>query len=260
MAGPCPFPSDLLRLVRPDAASASDRGRIARHVADCETCRQIVSDLRDQVAFLAGATQAEAEPGADCLGPDTIAALADSTISMEDRSAAVGHLATCARCRAELAEVCATLRDPDVAATRRRSGLPRVRTLVAGLGLLAAAAAAILVVAVHRQRVEPAPQLRDDALPARVPVVLAPRGGISAPPVFRWSSVPGADRYHLTVFTNDGTIVWESETVDTTITTPVTTQWHHDVNYFWKVAARTAFDRWSGSRMIEFHLTSGRLR
>ncbi len=262
MAGPCPAPTDLLRLVLQDAASPSDRARIERHGADCEACRVALSDLRQQVASIAGAVPSETEPGAGCLDPETIAALADDAVAVPDRSAAVAHLAICARCRAELAEICAALGDPaiDSAGGQRRSGPSRVRALVAGMGLLAAAAAAILVVAVHRPPVEPAPQLRDDALPPHAPAVLAPRGSISAAPVFRWSSVPGADRYHLTVFTSDGTIAWESETGDTTITAPSPTPWYDGVNYFWKVAARTAFDRWSGSRLVMFRWTGSESR
>ena len=131
--------------------------------------------------------------------------------------------------------------------------------MVAGLGLVACAAAAILVVAVHRPHDAPAPQLRDDVLPAHLPATLAPRGSISAAPVFRWSSTPGADRYHVTVFTADGAVVWEAETADTTVAAPIA-PWHHDVNYFWKVAARTAFDRWSGSRLVMFRWTGSESR
>ena len=255
MAGPCPAPTDLLRLVLPDAASTSDRARIERHLADCPACRVAVRDLRQQLALIAGAARSGTEPGAHCLDPDTMAALADDAADIADRNAAVAHLAICGRCRAELAETCAALRDPAIGTTPAS----RRRAVVAGLGLVACAAAAILVVAVHRPHDEPAPQLRDDVLPAHVPATLAPRGSISAAPVFRWSSTPGADRYHVTVFTGDGALVWETETGDTTVAAPIT-PWHHDVNYFWKVAARTAFDRWSGSRLVMFRWTGSESR
>ena len=255
MLNRCPAESDLLQLVHSAKRSQRDLAMVERHVAQCDRCQETVRHLRESIASLASSRGAELEGGPDCLEADTVAALADGSLPSDRRSAAVAHLAVCGHCRVELAAVCSALPDPAVGGAPRS----RRRDVVAGLGLVACAAAAILVVAVHRPHDAPAPQLRDDVLPAHVPATLAPRGSISAAPVFRWSSAPSADRYHVTVFTADGAVVWETETADTTVAAPIT-PWHHDVNYFWKVAARTAFDRWSGSRLVMFRWTGSESR
>ena len=218
--------------------------------------------LRQSIASLASSRGVELEGGPDCLEAETVAALADGSLPSGRRSVAVAHLAVCGHCRVELAAICSALHDPAVDGAIRHSrptpALARAR--VAGLSLLACAAAAILIVAVRRPNQETTPQLRDDALPAVAPVALAPNGSLPALSPFRWSRVSGADLYHVTVFTNDGTIAWEAETSDTTIAAPATAGLRPDVDYFWKVDARTEFDRWSGSRMMEFQVTSDRPR
>lgn len=262
MLNRCPAESDLLQLVRSAKPSQGDLALIGRHVAGCDQCQEKVGHLRQSIASLASSRGAELEGGSDCLEADTVAALADGSLPPDERSAAVAHLAVCGHCRVELAAVCSALHDPaiDGAIRPARPRIGPVRAQVAGLSLLACAAAAILIVAVRRPNQETTPQLRDDALPAVAPMALTPTGRIPALSPFRWSRVSGADLYHVTVFTNDGTIAWEAETSDTTIAAPATAGLRPDVDYFWKVDARTEFDRWSGSRMMEFHLTSGRPR
>lgn len=262
IADRCPAESDLLILALRARYPGRDLTSVERHVAACGRCQAVVLELRRSVESIAVSRGSELESSAGCLDVAAVAALADGSLPSAQRTAAIAHLAVCAQCRAELAEISSALRDPAIDAAIRpiRTRPASTRARFAGLGLLATAAAAILIVAVRRPQQAIAPQLRDDALPAIAPVAVAPEGVVAASSAFRWSRVRGADLYHVTIFTSDGTIVWEGETGDTTIAAPATAGLRRDVDYFWKVDARTEFDRWTASRMMEFHLIPGGAR
>jgi cytidine deaminase len=258
----CPADSDLLILALHAGRSGIDLAPVERHVAECGRCREIVLDLRRSAESIATSRGSAVEGGPGCLDAAVVVAVVDGSLPSAERNAVVAHLAVCGHCRAELAEISSALRDPAIDAAIRpiRTTAAPMRARVAGLGLLAAAAAAIVIIAGRRPQQAIAPQLRDDALPAVAPVAVAPNGRIAGLTPFRWSTVAGADLYHVTVFTSDGTIAWEGETGDTTIAAPATAGLLRDVDYFWKVDARTEFDRWTASRMMEFHLTRGGAR
>ena len=67
-----------------------------------------------------------------------------------------------------------------------------------------------------------------------------------------WTSVPRADRYRLTVFDRDGTVVWEAEGSDTAVALPRSILDGRGTALLWKVEARTGWDRWVASELIEF--------
>jgi sulfopyruvate decarboxylase TPP-binding subunit len=65
--------------------------------------------------------------------------------------------------------------------------------------------------------------------------------------------VPRVDRYRLTLFDSTGSVVWETQTADTSAVPP------HDIalyrgRYFWKVEAQTGWGRWVASELAEFSL------
>jgi hypothetical protein len=75
----------------------------------------------------------------------------------------------------------------------------------------------------------------------------------------RWSHVAGADRYRVTVFDATGGVVFASEASDTVVAFPDSIALVPGAAYLWKVDARTGFDRWAASALIEFSI-AGPLR
>ena len=92
------------------------------------------------------------------------------------------------------------------------------------------------------------------------PVAVAPVDVVSGALVFRWSSVPRANRYRVRVFSPDGVVVWETQTSDTTAVLPSPITLQRGTRYLWKVEARTEVDRWVGSALTEFHLSTDGVR
>ena len=78
---------------------------------------------------------------------------------------------------------------------------------------------------------------------------------MAAVETFQWSQVPAADLYRITAYDAEGTVVWEAETRDTSITPPDRTQFEPDARYIWQVAARVGFDRWVTSELVEFTIS-----
>ena len=83
------------------------------------------------------------------------------------------------------------------------------------------------------------------------PSLIAPLGAMAAD-TFRWTSVPRADRYRLTVFDREGRTVWEVEGTDTAVARPDPLPRQRGTAYLWKVEARTGWDRWVASELVEF--------
>jgi hypothetical protein len=72
----------------------------------------------------------------------------------------------------------------------------------------------------------------------------------------RWSAVSGADRYRVTLFTADGQVLYEAETAETFMKLPESLRLAQDSSYHWKVRARTDFDRWVSSELVEFRVVA----
>ncbi len=175
------------------------------------------------------------------------------------------HYLTCERCQNEL-RLALAIREalPEV----REAGLHapaesevsvisrrfKVRTAAA----LAAAAvlAGLLLVRPSKLDEESAPAHRDEATGVEdAPSLRAPAGVVAAVERFRWSQVPAADLYRITVYDAEGAVVWEVETRDTLITPPDGTEFDPDARYIWKVAARVGWDRWVSSELVEFTIS-----
>jgi hypothetical protein len=74
----------------------------------------------------------------------------------------------------------------------------------------------------------------------------------------RWSPVAGADRYRVTVFDATGRVMYASEVSDTVVLFPDSVLLVPGAAYLWKVDARTGFDRWAGSELVEFRVAGPR--
>jgi len=189
----------------------------------------------------------------DCLDDDTVAALAAGTLDAAARARALAHLAACARCRHAVASVARALSDPAVArevtAAERRG-----RRLPYGLALSAAAAAILLLLAGPRLLDLGRPVHRAPPLTAAVPVPASPVGVVADADTLRWLAVPGADRYRVTVFDAPGAVLYETQLADTVAILPDSLVLVPGRPYLWKVEARTGWDRWSPSELVEFSL------
>jgi len=213
-------------------------------------------DPLDALRDALGATPAPEARTPDCLDDDTVAALAAGTIDAAARLHALSHLATCPRCRHAVASVARALADPAVArevAVAERGG----RRLRYGVALSAAAGVLLLLVG---------PRLLDLGRPVHrappptgaVPVPASPVGVVADADTLRWVAVPGADRYRVTVFDAPGAVLYETQLADTVAVLPDSLVLVPGRPYLWKVAARTGWDRWSPSELVEFSLAPPR--
>jgi hypothetical protein len=195
----------------------------------------------------------------DCLDDHAVAALADGSIDAARRDALLPHLAGCAHCRHRVASVARALADPGVArelsdvddATRPRVTTTRRIALAA-----AAAAAAVLLVIAWPSSMEPPQQ------PHRAPAITAapapeavwPVGAVADARSLRWSAVPGADRYRVTLFDAEGLVLFEAELAGTEVELPAAVVLDPGRRYWWEVDARLDFDRWVASDLVEFSI------
>ena len=73
-----------------------------------------------------------------------------------------------------------------------------------------------------------------------------------------WSSVPYANNYRVRMFDADGTVLWEREATDTVVPIPDSMALRPLLLYYWRVEARTGFDRRAESDLVEFRLEGRR--
>lgn len=267
----CPAPPELLiyALQLPDVRGPRD---IAHHVSQCTSCQATVKGIREvaSVLQLSGFDAADTE---NCLDEMTVANVVEHGVDMAERPQLIAHLSVCARCREQVASVARLLRDTSVAAEIRRTEVPATsvvtrRWRVAGTGAVvgagaftALAAAVTFMVASSGDRADVSRQVanaagaethREQGVTTTVaPNLIAPIGAAAAD-TFRWTSVPHADRYRVTLFDREGTLVWETEVSDTVVVPPASIGTERGTAYLWKVEARTSWDRWVSSELIEF--------
>jgi hypothetical protein len=175
------------------------------------------------------------------------------------------HLASCDECRLALAELTALVGDPAVRAEldrpewrERATSAPPTRRRATRVAIGAIAAAALLLIGVRiaafRDRaIDTEPRYRHATIEsAAAPILISPSGNVARVDTLRWTSVPRADQYRVTVFDDNGGIAWESVVSDTSVSAPheVASHWSGDVK--WRVQARTGFDRWVDSEFGEF--------
>jgi hypothetical protein len=123
-----------------------------------------------------------------------------------------------------------------------------------------AAAAAVLVIAILARQVgDGRPSVVHRAPPitaAAQPEAISPVGVGNRPDRVRWTMVPGAELYRMTLYQADGRAIYEIETRDTTVAIPDSVHLVSGNSYLWKVEARTGWNRWSASRLFEFSVTA----
>ena len=177
----------------------------------------------------------------DHLSVEDVASHLDRVLPPAELIRVEQHLAECAECRAELIAVSRMLR------TR-----PGTRRWYVPVGLAAAAVAALLLI--KPSLAPPDPNYREPAVSTTpAPIGLAPHGPTAATPIrLLWTRVPHAERYRLTVFDSTGSVVWESQTAETSIVMPGSVRLQPRVPYFWQVEAQTSWNRWIKSAMVEF--------
>ena len=203
----------------------------------------------------------EPRPTVACLDDDAIAALAGGEPAAP---AELEHLAGCAQCAARLAAVSRLLGSDEVAAELRRLEAPAGaaawrRRLVRVAGGLAAAA--ILVVAFRALRGPPLPgdQLREEPMTVMAPPVpVQPSGTVERVDSLSWHGVSRATQYRVTLFTQDGSTVWETSSADTTVALGTAVRLAPGAVYYWKVEARTDWNRWTTSEMVEIRIRGDR--
>ena len=207
----------------------------------------------------------------ECLSELEIAEVAEGA-DVSGRADALTHLAKCEVCRRRLAAVASLVTTASIAAEIKRleqgTAAQRLRTgrfkyWPAAAGLAAAAIAILLLVPrgpetggdsfvgdEHRSG-----EITVTALPPRL---ISPVGMVDTADFFRWTSVPRADRYSLTVFDSDGNLVLQTHATDTVLTIPERLVHRRGATYVWKVEARVDFDRAIGSEMMEFTIRGTR--
>lgn len=181
-----------------------------------------------------------------------IAAFVDRVATGEEQARIASHLAECAECRAEFVDASRIVAGASRArAVRRKMWIPAT----------AAAAAVVLLLAWPRSLREPGVQMahREGPVTATVaPRALAPIGAVDSVASLTWSAVPLADRYQVRLFDADGSVIWERDTPDTTISVPTSIRLPSGRAFYWKVEAQTGFARRAASELIEFSIRQSR--
>lgn len=198
-----------------------------------------------------GAERGAASGRPECLDDDTIAALAEGSLDVEARSIAIAHAASCAQCRRAVSSVARALVDPAVSREVRAIARPRLRLLTVASGI--AAAAIVAFVALPWRTVDESSTHRAPTITAAAsPVPVAPVGVVAEARALRWTGGGGADRYRVTLFDATGGVVYETQTADTVVALPGSVSLERGRGYFWKVEARTGWNRWSASELVDF--------
>jgi len=214
--------------------------------------QNLPDDQRSIQRLLRAASAPAPDPGPDCLGDDTIAAFVDGRLAAGPRTGAIGHLASCARCQRAVAAVARTLSDPGVA--REVAALEGTWRLRFNRIVLPAAAAALLLILVwpHRANDGGPPHRAPPITSAAAPVPLSPVGVVAEAKLLRWTAVAGVDHYRITLSDAGGVVLYEQQVDDTVAALPDSIVLVPARSYVWMVEARTGFDRWAASRLVEF--------
>jgi hypothetical protein len=203
----------------------------------------------------------EANGSAACLDDDAIAALAEGFSEGGAPQGDLEHLAGCASCRARVAAVSRLLRNEEVAGELRRlevgDGAGGSRRWLRTAAGLAAAAALVLVVRSISLSHRPGFQLREEPVTLiAAPVPIEPIGTVARVDSLSWHTVARATQYRVTLFRQDGSTAWDTSTADTVVALPPEARPAPGAVYYWKVEARTDWNRWTASELIEIRIGS----
>jgi hypothetical protein len=155
------------------------------------------------------------------------------------------HLARCATCREEVVDARDILRTP------RRVRWPVLAPVAA------AAAVALLFISWPRNTDLPTGQPVHRETPSELgvaPVPVSPVGAAGDVRALVWRRVPGADRYRLTLYGAEGSVLWRATTADSLILLPDSVAFQAGELYLWRVEARVGWDVWESSDLTEFRL------
>lgn len=258
MENACAAPERLVEAAL--AASPRLPDALRRHLRECERCRLEIKGVRELAATLTRTAASSDPPSAACLDDTALAAAIDG-VAGEERMEEIAHLASCSHCRARLADVIRLLHDVDRAALEGALERP-ARFRIAGTltaTLVAATLAGVMLLRPARppEGMTGTPtadsQHRESAITMTVaPRILAPGSSAARGDSLAWTSVPYADRYRVTVFDDEGTLVLDRETPDTTLPMQPELTRSPGAVFLWKVEARTGWDRWVASEWREF--------
>jgi hypothetical protein len=190
----------------------------------------------------------------ECLDADTLGALAEGSLEPATRVAALGHVSSCTLCRQAVASVARALDDGLITheiafvAGHGRRFTPWLRIAVP------LAAAAVLVLLLRAPAGDSPAHRGPPPTPATVPIPRSPVGVVAAVEHMRWTHVDGADLYRLTVFDAASRVVFTTSLADTLLTLPDSVALAPHQTYLWKVDARTGFDRWATSELVQFSI------
>jgi len=213
---------------------------------------------RDDMPALLRATAPRPGPaGPDCLDEETLAAAVDGTLDPVLRTAVTAHLSTCARCRSAVAGVSRLMTDDAVASETAAVDRQRpIRRWHLPLGLAAAAAIALLLVWPRAVNDDGSVHRDPTITTGSAPIPLSPIGTVADGRRLQWRAVAGADRYRLTLFDAQGRVLYESQFADTAVTLPDSVAVMPGQFHLWKVEARTGWDRWAASELVEFRVAT----
>jgi hypothetical protein len=259
----CPSQAALLPIVLGDVHADAF---VLQHVQGCAACTRELSRLRETAAML-HVTDDAGPATRGCIDEVTIARIATDGLAQLDADV-TAHCAECARCRAQVAEAISVLRTPDIAREVERlstiGSVRRARRSWAWAGSASAAAALVIMVLapqIFRGRINDAPGAarelsdRDATITMTLPpTIVAPIGSVAHADRFSWLTVPGTRRYAITVFDQEGSVVWQAETTDTALALPPAVRLKRGVLYLWKVIAHTSWNRSAESELVEFQL------
>jgi hypothetical protein len=247
---------DPLALVRHVCEpGAREDAALERHLAECPACTEEVRRIESLRAVLR-VNGDDGPPGPECLDDDTLAALAAAELEGSARTEALAHVAACGHCRRVAASLADVLADPAVSAARADSArAPGYRFLRFAVPAAAAAAVVVAVLGPDANRALPPTTHRaPQTAPIGNPVPTSPRGLAGRPTSLRWESVAGADLYRVTLFQRDGRVIYRSELRDTADALPDSVRLAAGGTYLWKVEARTGWNRWTSSSLVEFSI------
>jgi hypothetical protein len=183
--------------------------------------------------------------GSEHLESGLVASYLDGGLPPERRARVEAHAAECAACRWELIEVARLLH------SRRR----RPAWYAGAAAVAAAAVIAILVWPGSPSQPGGAGDYRERAGTTTVaPAALAPQGLSLGLTRLEWTSVPRNRGYHVTLYDDRGSVLWETETSDTVAPLPDRIRLTPGTTYFWRVEARTGWHRWTSSGLTPFSI------
>lgn len=158
------------------------------------------------------------------LPPETLAGYLDDHLADGERRRVELHLASCAECRDEVADI-----------RRLHAGQHRRRSIAVLIPALAAAVL-LLAIAVPRQTTQPsAARSAGEEQPLLSVVSPTPDGVITRTPTFKWRSAGAGATYTITLQSSDGGVVWTANTADTLATLPDTVVLEPESVWYWSV-------------------------